>query len=162
MWPNRRRRCHWGDLLNGPVLRWVAVALLLSLVSCSGVSGLDRYLQDTETALQMWDKAVKQWEAKSNDPKELPNLDLAAENSSRVMQGAINIWDRVEVPSVVRQYHRLIRECMRYEKEAFDTMAKYYSGPMAASEFDRLRRQAMELWNKKDEALAEALKVAPD
>ena len=109
----------------------------------------------------MWDKAIKQWDTRANEPKELPNLDLVAENSSRLVQLAINDWDGLEVPSEAREYHRLLRESMRYEKEAFDSMAGYYSGTMATSEFARLRRQAMELWNKKDEALAAAMKAAP-
>ena len=77
------------------------------------------------------------------------------------MRMVIIQWDDIAVPSGARDYHRFVREAMSYEQRAFETMEEYYSGPKAQSEFDRLRRQSMDYWNSKDEALLKAMRVAP-
>lgn len=137
------------------------IAALLVSVACTIQSSQEHYAEEVEYVRGLWDKAVSQWDQTASDPKQLAYLDAVARNSALQMEMILELWDDISVPKDFREYHRLIREAMVYEKKAFETMAKYYSGPMASSEFDRLRRQALEYWNSKDEALVNAMRALP-
>ena len=82
------------------------------------------------------------------------------------MQSALGIWDRVEVPSEARNYHQHMRRAMVFEKQAFDTMNRYYrlgrlDTPRFAGEYAQLREQAMLLSVEKDGALKAAIETEP-